>query len=239
MEDALDFAGKILKKAGQIKVPSTYLFLGASDSLSSNIVRQIQLSLEVKKEDITSISPADSEGRKELLSIKQARELSHAFSLTPSGKVRIGVIYDCDKMSIAAANALLKLLEEPPKFGILLLFSKTDNIIDTIKSRATTINCYSDSFNREIGLVQFLIGKDFHEQSRAIENIVKENQVDLFLDQMQSIYSNKMRQSLRKKYIVVLKDIESARKKIQKNANPRLTLECLIIKHNKVLNNVN
>lgn len=49
------------------------------------------------------------------------------------------VIEDCDNMSNAAANALLKVTEEPPKNAYFIITCESiDNLLSTIKSRGVT-----------------------------------------------------------------------------------------------------
>lgn len=49
------------------------------------------------------------------------------------------VIPDCDNMSLAAANALLKVTEEPPKHAYFILTCENeDNLLSTIRSRGVT-----------------------------------------------------------------------------------------------------
>ena len=236
MEHESELVRGVLERVGEFKVPHTYLFFGANQMIAKEMVTAISKQLRVKSEDITTISPFESEGKKEVLSIKQARELKHVFSLTPAGSVRLGVILYADTMTIQTANALLKLLEEPPKYGLLLLFSETDNIIETIKSRSTTFNIFQNQKNTSSELVEHLIGKDFYEQSKVLESIVKQNQTNTFLDQLQKVFHKKLRNYKNQKNVLALKDVENARKKILKNANPRLTLECLILKYSRILN---
>lgn len=236
MEHEVELARTVLEKVGEFKVPHTYLFLGGSQAVSKEIISVASIQLKVRKEDITTISPFESEGKKEVLSIKQARELKHSFSLTPSGNVRLGAILAADSMTIETANALLKLLEEPPKYGLLLLFSETENIIDTVKSRSTIFNITRNQKNLDGELVEFLKGKDFYEQSMALESIVRQNQTNTFLDQFRQVLHKNLRNDKNPKTVLALKDVENARKKIIKNANPRLTLECLVLKHSRILN---
>jgi len=56
------------------------------------------------------------------------------------GGARIFIIEDADKMNDAAANALLKTLEEPPATShIILIASRADSLLPTIRSRCQTI----------------------------------------------------------------------------------------------------
>lgn len=49
---------------------------------------------------------------------------------------KVYIINDCDKMTKEAQNCLLKTLEEPPEFVVIILISSNENLIlNTIKSR--------------------------------------------------------------------------------------------------------
>lgn len=58
-----------------------------------------------------------------------------------SGKWKIYVINDAEKMSVQAQNALLKTLEEPPDYVvIILLTSNMSALLPTVISRSTVLN---------------------------------------------------------------------------------------------------
>ncbi len=78
---------------------------------------------------------------KKNISIDQIRELKERLYLTSStGSYKIAVINQADLMSLEAANALLKLIEEPPKNSIIILITKkVENILPTIRSRTQNI----------------------------------------------------------------------------------------------------
>lgn len=69
--------------------------------------------------------------------IGDIRKLSGFFSQTASeGGWRIAIIDAADEMNVSAANALLKLLEEPPEKSILILIAHSPGkLLPTIKSR--------------------------------------------------------------------------------------------------------
>ncbi len=69
--------------------------------------------------------------------VDQIRALSHFFSMTAAeGGWRIAVIDGAEEMNPNAANALLKLLEEPPANCLLLLVSHAPGrLLPTIRSR--------------------------------------------------------------------------------------------------------
>ncbi len=83
----------------------------------------------------------DSRGRKRtLISIDQVREIQRDASLRPSeGKCRIFIFDGAEHLSLDAANALLKTLEEPPdQVVLILLASDTERLLPTIASRCQT-----------------------------------------------------------------------------------------------------
>lgn len=69
--------------------------------------------------------------------INDIRKLSGFFSQTASeGGWRVAIIDAADEMNVSAANALLKILEEPPEKSILLLIAHSPGrLLPTIKSR--------------------------------------------------------------------------------------------------------
>lgn len=71
------------------------------------------------------------------IAVEQAREAIHFLQLTPAmGGWRIVIIDPVDDLSIAAANSLLKALEEPPARGLFLLVNHAiSRALPTIRSR--------------------------------------------------------------------------------------------------------
>jgi DNA polymerase-3 subunit delta' len=71
------------------------------------------------------------------IGVDQIRTLANFFNKTPSQKGwRVAIINSVDQLTINAANALLKMLEEPPEKSILLLISNTPGrLLPTILSR--------------------------------------------------------------------------------------------------------
>ncbi|HLB95433.1 MAG TPA: hypothetical protein VJK26_00840 [Patescibacteria group bacterium] len=73
--------------------------------------------------------------------IQSIRQLNHWFSLRPhSSKQRLAVIEHAENLTLEAANALLKTLEEPPEGAILVLrATKKEKILPTILSRCQLV----------------------------------------------------------------------------------------------------
>jgi len=84
--------------------------------------------------DLMVLSPSDSDKQ---ITVEKIRELEKVLGLYPyCSKYKIAIIEQAEKMNKAAANALLKTLEEPSKTTILILLSSNSkNMLDTIKSR--------------------------------------------------------------------------------------------------------
>lgn len=74
---------------------------------------------------------------KKAISVDQARELPEFFSKSPSqAKYRVAIIDAADDLNLNAANALLKVLEEPPERGVLFLVTHAPGrLLATIRSR--------------------------------------------------------------------------------------------------------
>jgi DNA polymerase III subunit delta' len=65
----------------------------------------------------------------------------HDLALRPmAGRRRVAVIEDADRMSNESANALLKTLEEPPSYAVIVLIAAdSSKILPTIRSRCQTM----------------------------------------------------------------------------------------------------
>lgn len=86
--------------------------------------------------DIISVKPSGS-----LIRIDQIRELCRTLSLKPfEARVRVVIISNAQAMNPSAANALLKVLEEPPDRTILILTTeKASDLLPTVTSRCRKI----------------------------------------------------------------------------------------------------
>ena len=122
---------------------------------------------------------------------------------------KVYIINDCEKMTKEAQNCLLKTLEEPPEFVVIILISSNENLIlNTIKSRCMSIkfhniedrdlmlyaknklgytnisNNFLKSFDGSIGKMIKL--KDFKEKYDKIDllisDILKKDLIEIMLD---------------------------------------------------------
>ena len=76
-----------------------------------------------------------------VLSVEEVRKLTGFFGMTSgAGGWRVVIVDTADDMNENAANALLKLLEEPPSRAMLLLLSNTPGrLLPTIRSRCQSL----------------------------------------------------------------------------------------------------
>lgn len=93
--------------------------------------------------DLQLLGVAEEEGRK-AIGIDVIREASHQAHLNPfEGRSRVIIIEGAEHLSDEAANALLKILEEPPPHLLLLLLTASpDLILPTIHSRCQRIDLH-------------------------------------------------------------------------------------------------
>ncbi|MGO9415727.1 MAG: DNA polymerase III subunit delta' [Syntrophobacteraceae bacterium] len=75
------------------------------------------------------------------IKLEQIRELMKRFRFRPfEGKFRVVIIQDAQKMMEPAANAMLKILEEPPEANIfILLATESQMLLPTIVSRCCQV----------------------------------------------------------------------------------------------------
>lgn len=120
------------------RLQQTLLFTGLDGIGKSLFAREIANSL-VTGSDLHILQP---EGKSGLYAIDTLREMiaqEHAAPFQSLGKVFI--LSDVHRMQPAAANALLKTLEEPsPDTTFILLTSRPDELLPTILSRCTTLH---------------------------------------------------------------------------------------------------
>lgn len=89
------------------------------------------------------------------ISVDQARELPDFFAKSPSqARYRVAIIDTADDLNLNAANALLKVLEEPPERGVLFLITHAPGrLLATIRSRCRRLGFPAWSEDRLVELV--------------------------------------------------------------------------------------
>lgn len=115
--------------------------------------------------DLKIIEPVKSS-----IKIEQIREMRKEIILKPfKNKKKIYIIDQAEKMTIEASNCLLKTIEEPPGYAIIILIcSKIDTLLPTIISRCQVIN---------FGLIS----------SSKIESVLLKKNIDLKVEKAEII----------------------------------------------------
>ncbi|MGB3243300.1 MAG: DNA polymerase III subunit delta' [Sulfitobacter sp.] len=105
------------------------------------IARRIAAGGEGGLKSVTrTINPDTKRMRKQIV-VDDIRALNGFFQMSAAdGGRRVVIIDDADEMNVNAANALLKMLEEPPERATLLLIShQPSGLLPTIRSRCRTL----------------------------------------------------------------------------------------------------
>lgn len=80
---------------------------------------------------------------KTVITVDEVRKLKNFFALSSAdGGRRVVIVDSADEMNVNAANALLKLLEEPPEDAVILLVThQPSRLLPTIRSRCRELRC--------------------------------------------------------------------------------------------------
>jgi len=186
------------------------------------------------KEDVLDIFP-NAESKKELITIKQSRNLIHWLSLKPRAKTKLAFVHRADLITTEAANALLKIMEEMPKRAALILFMPKLNILGTIKSRCRIIRIAEKETieNKHQKYISAFLTQSFAKQSKSIEEIIVSGKTDQFLISLEEWAREKMLEEKSEKYIIYAQKIFLTRRNILSNANTKLALENLVLSFRK------
>lgn len=149
----------LINSIKQNNILHSYLFLGTSGIGKKIIAKEFAkniLCLENKEETCTCKSCTCFNGKNhpdfylinedgENIKIDTIREITEKVIEKPIiSTKKVYIINDCDKMTKEAQNCLLKTLEEPPEFVVIILISSNENLIlNTIKSRCMSVKFHN------------------------------------------------------------------------------------------------
>ena len=121
------------------KAFSNLLLCETNNDSSCGMCKSCKLFLANSHPDITIISPEKS------ISVEQIRDMVKDMGVKPYyGKKKICIIENAEKMTIGAQNSLLKTLEEPPEYALIILTTENINLLlSTVVSR-----CVIKKFSR-------------------------------------------------------------------------------------------
>jgi len=213
-----------------MKASSSYLFVGADETRAEEYINDIICAKKIRPEEVTVIRPEVKNGKNKYISVEQARGLVHDINITPSGPLRFAAVAGAERMNDQAANTLLKSLEEPPSHALLVLFTSSDNMLATIKSRCKVL--YAWELDQKVsGETVDILDKYFFEQVKLVEKAAKEEGTADLLSEILSAARIKMLSAPTLKNAEFVKACEATRKKISQNANARVQIENLLLKY--------
>lgn len=191
--------------------------------------------LKTKIPDLKPLNPdvmiIEKENEKNNIGIEQVREIIKFLSEHPfQENHKVVIILKAESLTVPAQNALLKTLEEPPAYAIIILEAKSENsLLETVVSRCQKVLVNKiDNLNEDShDTAQKIMGMDIGSRLIWAEETSKWEKQDI-VDLLEE-WIEEMRQDLSRNHqaietaLKVSKDIE------QTNINVRLALEYLIM----------
>lgn len=194
---------KMLKKALEVNnISHAYLFTGNKGIGKCKVAFEFAKGI-LKTKSLLS-SPdfkyiCKSEDKRDIVIEQIRKEIIDDVYIAPAASERkVYIIDEAESLNIAAQNALLKTLEEPPKYVVIILIAQNVNgFLNTILSRVNKIafnNIPKDSFKKYIGenlnvdlnenILEFLDGS----LGLAI-NLIKDNKLEE-LNEVDKLYNS-------------------------------------------------
>ena len=117
------------------------LYFALPLSPHKNADQAVELTNEILKTKRAEPFSIISSSKSRNIPIDTAREIRRSLSLRSSHDItRVAIFYEMEKMREASADALLKLIEEPPPRTVLILISRRpEALLPTIQSRSQKI----------------------------------------------------------------------------------------------------
>lgn len=223
----------VLSQIKNNKQFGSYLLICQSYDLIQEKINQIIDELNISQVDFFSLGEATR------IKIAEIRSLQSFISLRPySGYYKLAFIRHAELLTIEAANALLKILEEPPARSLIILASPTKaKIISTIVSRCQVIRLNSPLrvSNDKLRIIEDEIDMLTHlnvaQKFAFIDKLIKDVDEEAIVDKLTGwLY-------FLKSHMIASKKTQNIVKKIQKNQNlllstninKKLLLENLIL----------
>lgn len=159
--------------------------------------------------DIIEIDAASNRGIDEIRGIKESIKFTPAFL-----KYKVLILDEAHQLSKDAANALLKMLEEPPSYAVFILATtEAHKMIPTIASRCQKFDFHKLSFDEMVKKLTFICKKEELDcEPEALNLIVAASEgsmrdAEAKLNQMVSFFSGQKIKAEDVKSILGLVDI--------------------------------
>ena len=252
----LELLGKAFESG---KLAHAYVFAGPEGVGKKTVAQKLAWRLLAPSPvaDATS-SPARGEDKKESsfhpdlleingsegIKIDQIRELIYKLSLKPyQAPNKVAIIDNADQMTIEAANALLKSLEEPKGYTyIFLITSNPNRLPKTILSRSQKLNfgpldqetTQAEETEQALVFLQTFLEAELPDKLISAYEIADletediKKLLDFWLSRLEKLLNTQASKNLAKKIAQVLQ----ARKFLDQNANSKLLLTNLMLSTN-------
>jgi DNA polymerase-3 subunit delta' len=152
----------------------------------------------------------DREAGELSIGIEKAREIKRFLSATPlSGSKNVVIIDEAQELTEEAANAILKILEEPPASALIFLITRVPDLLSsTIQSRCVSLYCHPQS-RKEI---------ESELASAGLTN-AQNDFLAVFINGRMGLLKNLVESG---KYKAIKENISTLAKLIQEDTNQRL-----------------
>lgn len=119
------------------EISHAHIIVGPDGIGKSNLANKFARNILGKLEEKEYVDIINYRCKKASFGVDDVREIVEEINKKPfEGDKKVIIIYDGNKLTVQAQNALLKTIEEPPKgVFIILLCESLELILDTIKSR--------------------------------------------------------------------------------------------------------
>jgi len=148
--------------------PKTILLSGPSGCGKTTLARIIAKMVNCNDMDLAQYNISDMRG------IDTAREIIASCQFEPLyGEVRVIVLNECHRATVDWMNAMLEILEEPPK-GVYFILCTTEpeKLLKTIKTRSTTYTVSTLRKHEMISLIQWVTQSEGVQLSEKVKNAI-------------------------------------------------------------------
>ena len=240
-----DFAKKYLRNSiKNDKINHAYMFEGIEGIGKKTFTKELsKILLQIENidnsPDYINIIPDGNS-----IKIAQIRKLQTDIIVKPHKDYKIYIINSAEKMTIEAQNALLKTLEEPPEYAIIILITTNkESLLDTIKSRCEIIKFLPIG---TIDLKNYLIKNGIDDSRAQLLSVFSRGSISKALELSESSDFAIMREDIQEyiqtildKNLVKVLDIPSNMEKYKKDISKNKDIFLWLKKHQDNLKDEN
>lgn len=205
----------------------SYIIVAEKYENSDKFIKLVAEKLKILPNDLLIVKSTE-----EKIKLSEVKKIHRKLSLSPQGNIILVSLMQAEKLTLEAANSLLKIIEEPPKNSLILIFTQNiDQIISTIVSRCIRLNIrdkISNKFAREQRTIfeRILSFTKIYQKFQIAEEMISSN-VDIkkLLTSWLFFLRENPTKTSRKNYIKIYQYLY----KLSPNINKKLFLENLFL----------